>query len=295
MKATLALMKREYLEHRGAFLYAPLALLVLFGVAMFGALLSNRVEIGVSVGMPSALKAYEMGVMAMAGLWWVYLLAALFFYFADAFSADSRNNAMLFWKSMPVSDLRVLATKALSGLVLFPAIIVAFALAGAMLLYLGVMVGVTILPAMVPPAPVDILAVLGNIAVLALGYLALSLLWFAPFYAWVGMLSTLFRRWSMPLAFLIPGVAGIIENLFFYGRGGPDGGYILSYLRARSQFGFERGELQAAFFSDTPASAPDLLASLVASLDWTQMAIGLVVAVILVVAASEYRRRVLEK
>ena len=28
---------------------------------------------------------------------------ALFFYFADAFSADRRNNSMLFWKSMPVS------------------------------------------------------------------------------------------------------------------------------------------------------------------------------------------------
>ena len=41
-------------------------------------------------------------------LWLAYLAVALFFYFGDAFSADRRNNAMLFWKSMPVSDLKIL-------------------------------------------------------------------------------------------------------------------------------------------------------------------------------------------
>lgn len=295
MRATLALMKREYLEHRGAFVYAPLAILVLFGLSMFGAVFSHRIEFAMSVGMPTALKAFEMGALALSGLWWVYLLAALFFYFADAFSADSRGNAMLFWKSMPVSDLRVLATKGLSGLLLFPAIILGFALATLGLLYLGVMVGATLRPELGIPGPLAILSVLGNVGMLGLGYLALSLLWYAPFYAWVGMLSTLFRRWSMPLAVLIPGVVGLLENLFLYGRGGPDGGYILSYLRGRLDYGFQQGELHQAFFSDSPLSGPALLGQLAATIDWTQMALGLIVAAALVLATSEYRRRVLEK
>ncbi|MGV3650015.1 MAG: hypothetical protein ACO1OK_01200 [Devosia sp.] len=295
MNTTLALMKREYLEHRGAFLYAPLIILVLFGLSVAGSLFTDRVDMAVSVGAPTLGKMFEIGLVVMGGLWWAYLMAALFFYFADSFSADSRGNSMLFWKSMPVSDLRVLATKALSGTLLFPAIILAFALASATLLYLAVTVGAVRLPTLVPPLPADALSALANVGALALGYLGLSLLWYAPFYAWVGMLSTVFRRWSMPLAFLIPGIVGIMENLFLYGSGGPDGGYILSFLRSRFQFGFERGEMQGALFSDTPISAPALLASLVETIDWTQMGIGLVVALGFIVAASEYRRRVLQK
>ena len=71
-------------------------------------------------GVPSALKSSSSASSPPALLWGVYLLVTLFFYFADAFSADRRNNAMLFWKSMPVSDLKMLTSKMLAGLAVLP-------------------------------------------------------------------------------------------------------------------------------------------------------------------------------
>ena len=59
----------------------------------------------------------------MGVLWFVYLMVALFFYFADAFNADRRNNAMLFWKSMPQSDFKMLMSKMLAGMTILPALI----------------------------------------------------------------------------------------------------------------------------------------------------------------------------
>ncbi len=68
------------------------------------------------VGIVTGGKGFEFGFLALSALWMVYLMATLFFYFADAFSADSRNNAMLFWKSMPQSDFKILASKLTAGL-----------------------------------------------------------------------------------------------------------------------------------------------------------------------------------
>ena len=59
---------------------------------------------------------FDVGYAGIALLWFGYLLIALFFYFADAFSADRRNNAMLFWKSMPQGDFKILLSKLVAGL-----------------------------------------------------------------------------------------------------------------------------------------------------------------------------------
>lgn len=293
MKATLALWKREYLEHRGAFLYAPAALLALFSIAVFGTLASNRWQAQGEFVFTTTLKAYEVSLFVAAGLWWLYLMAALFFYFADAFSADGRNNAMLFWKSMPLSDLRILGTKFLAGLLVFPTLILAFGAATGLLLYLAITLAATVMPGLLLSGPADMLAAFGRIGLFALVSLGLSLLWFAPFYAWLGALSTVFRRWCMPLAFLIPGVLILFENLLV--RGGPPGGYLGSFLRERLQFGFHGNELQIVLFSDRPVDTMPLIATLVAGIDWLQLGLGLVVAALLVFLASVYRRRVLEK
>jgi uncharacterized membrane protein len=58
-----------------------------------------------------ALKIYELGYLVLLALWLAYLAVALFFYFGDAFSADRRNNAMLFWKSMPITDAKILTSR----------------------------------------------------------------------------------------------------------------------------------------------------------------------------------------
>ena len=46
-------------------------------------------------------------------VWLGYLTLMLFVFFASSFSADRKDNALLFWKSIPVSDLEILGTKPL--------------------------------------------------------------------------------------------------------------------------------------------------------------------------------------
>ena len=88
---------------------------VVFGLGRTGRLVTSAALI--------LFLAFEVGFLGMGALWFVYLMAALFFYYADAFNADRRNNAMFFWKSMPLSDFKILSSKMLAGLTIFPALI----------------------------------------------------------------------------------------------------------------------------------------------------------------------------
>ena len=134
MKSMIALIQREYLEHRGAFLYAPVVILGLLTLVLVGALGMERLRVPAAVATNSA-RLFELGFLAMAALWFVYLMASLFFYFADAFNADRRNNSMLFWKSMPASDFKILSSKMLAGFTIFPALIFVAMLVGGIIAY----------------------------------------------------------------------------------------------------------------------------------------------------------------
>ena len=303
MRSVIALVRREFLEHKGAFLFAPLVLLAIFAVAIGSAVLLNETKIPLEVTEPSALRFFETAFVGMGVLWFIYLMAALFFYYADAFSADRRNNSMLFWKSMPVSDFTILMSKMLAGMTLFPALIFLMLLATGLALYAITAAAVASLPMLQVPGIGEVAASTGQVALFSVGYLALALLWYAPFFAWVGALSTVVGRWSIPLAFLIPGLAVIGENLFFRGIGSilgslllpngvPSGGYILDFLGSRVQFGFDRADLFHTFATPEAFSATSLLAQLAGRIDWAQMAAGIAAAVVLVWLASEYRRRI---
>ena len=109
LKSWRALLVREYREHRIPFFYFPLGIIVLLALSAVSALGFHRVNVLANFPIPSGLKIYEIGYIGLIALWLVYLAIVQFFYFGDAFSADRRNNAMFFWKSMPVSDLKILA------------------------------------------------------------------------------------------------------------------------------------------------------------------------------------------
>ncbi len=292
MKSLTALIKREYLEHRGAFLYAPAVILVVLTVIMLSGIGIGRFEAQARVAIVSGAKGFEFGFLAMSALWMVYLLLALFFYFADAFSADSRNNAMLFWKSMPQSDFKILASKMLAGFSIFPALIfVALVLSG-VIVFVGVVIMLATVPGFTVSDPSAFFASALNILAFDLGYLVLALLWYAPFFAWVGLLSVLFRRWSIPLAFLIPALVGLAENLLFRNIfEDRDGGFVLSYLRDRINFAVGRDDIFATMMQDSTFNAGSLFTRLLTEVDWSQLVGGVGVAFVLVYLASEYRRR----
>jgi ABC-2 type transport system permease protein len=289
MKSLVALIHREYLEHKGAFLLAPSLIVALLAAVLVSGLGFGRFQLQQKFMLFPIVKVFEFGFLAVAGLWFAYMMAALFFYYADAFSADRRNNAMLFWKSMPVSDFKILASKMLAGLTLFPVLIFAAMVVSGALILAATFSSAFFLNQVVP-SPLTFLSSAGQIVMVGAVYVVLALLWYAPFFAWVGLLSTLFRRWSIPLAFLIPALVSLAENLLFDGAG-PDGGYVASYLHDRFSFGDRDSDAALAIFTDAQINGADVISRFLATVDWSQLAGGVIVAALLVWLASEYRRR----
>ena len=144
-----ALLVREYREHRVAFLYVPAGILVVLALASAASLAGSHTRLFLAAVAPDSLKLFEFGALLIFALWFAYLVVTLFFYFGDAFSADRRNNAMFFWKSMPVSDLKILSSKFLAGVTIFPALVFAVAVIAALAFLVVIEIGET----MLGPAP----------------------------------------------------------------------------------------------------------------------------------------------
>jgi len=285
-----ALFVREYLEHRIAFQWVPLGILVLITLSGISALSLGRIPDLEGGMLPYSLKIFELAYLALLALWLAYLAFAMFFYFGDAFSADRRNNAMLFWKSMPVSDLTILASKTIAGLLLFPLIVFLIGVLSGVVFFLLVNTGSFVVPAIGPIEPMAGLVSLYEITLFGLVYYGLGLLWYAPFFAWVGGLSTVFGRWSLPLAFVIPGLLAVVENVALFQQG-PLGGYVWAYLSRRWNFGLDGVGWERLLSNPGLFHADRAIAQLAASIDWTQMGIGLAFAIVVIWIASEYRRR----
>ena len=286
-----ALFVREYLEHRVAFQWAPLGILTLLAISGLSAITLRRIEGLEEFPFFSAAKIFELGYLVLLALWLAYTAVTVFFYFGDAFSADRRNNAMLFWKSMPVSDAKILSNKTLSGLLFFPAIILVVGMVSGLLFYLLVNVAAYLAPVIGFLNPLDGLASFVQVTMFGAVILLFTMMWYAPFFAWVGGLSSVFGRWSMPLAFVIPGLLAVIENISFFGQG-PRGGYIWQYLAYRSNYAaLNEADFELMFMNSQPFNASFYISRMVQHTDWTQMGIGLGFAILVIWMASEYRRR----
>ncbi len=293
MKAFTALVHRELIEHRGAFLIGPLLLVgVLFGATIL-AFTVGRVDARFSGAMLTVapLRIYEMGFLGFGVGWSFYLMATLFFYAADGFAADKRNNAMLFWKSMPVSDLKMLLSKLTAAITILPGTVYAVALLSGLLLF-----GVAYITMLINGT--GTVATLGGIAMIylqvALAILvsfAVGLVWYLPYIALVGGLATAMGRWAIPVSLVLPAIAATLEWVTLGGLH-PFTTHTWNYLSYRATFPLiEDGYIDAWFVGSQPFSALAYATDLLGRVDWTQVGIGVVFSLALMFLGSEYRRR----
>ena len=279
MRSLTALIHREFLEHRGAFLYAPMVLTVLFVIGTLMPFVSGHFHSFGGMRGGTASRFYEISYMFAIGAWWLYLLVTLFFYFADAFAADKRNNSMLFWKSMPQSDFKILLSKLAAGVTIFPGLVFCIALLSGLLLVVAALALPLVVPTLAMPDVSTLLASWGGLSVVFFCYLVIVLLWYVPFFAWVGALSTLVGRWAIPLALLIPVGISLFEGVIDF-QTAPGGSYVLSFLRARTDMRYDSEPILAALLASGPVDVGHTLQRLVAYVDWPQTIGGVAFAVI---------------
>lgn len=233
-KAT-ALLRREYLENRGAFLWTPLVLTGLMVVLLFGSLLfvpSATIHLPageggeISGGMAALFSQLaEAGVRmqkaVVAGLLSAIVMPALialgfviFFTLLGSLYEERRDRSILFWKSMPVSDLAEVSSKLAAALLLAPVIFLVIGylvqfLSWAFLLVMALIVGEGAGAVMAGGWPL-LLSWL-QLPVLLLAWVA----WSLPVWSWVLFCSAYAPR--TPFAFAVVPVLGLmaIEGIFF--------------------------------------------------------------------------------
>ena len=144
-KTTLALVRREYWEHRGAIAWVPLALamgmllLALAGLAVGGAYAWQEPGLIVHDGAPE-LSSGGLSWLWMAAAWPLMLVAglvALVFTLSTLYD-ERRDRSALFWRALPVSDRQTVLAKALTALVVIPGVALAVSLVfGAVAIAIG--------------------------------------------------------------------------------------------------------------------------------------------------------------
>jgi ABC-2 type transport system permease protein len=206
-------IRRELWENRSIYI-APL---VVAGFMMFTFLAST-------IGLPHRRRAtllldpaaqraaiekpYDMAAMMII----VTAFIIGFFYCLDALHGERRDRSILFWKSLPVSDLTAVLSKASIPFVVLPALV--FLIVMAIQLDMLLVSNVILLANGLPATSAEQLPLVQHSLILLYGLVVLSL-WHAPVYAWLLMVSSWARRVVFLWAVLPFIVVSMLEKMTF--------------------------------------------------------------------------------
>ena len=154
-------------------------------------------------------QPYDLAAMMM--LFIVFIVGV--FYCLDALHGERRDRSILFWKSLPVSDLTTVLSKVTIPLVILP--LIAFAIVVCVQLIMVLETGVVLIfHGMSPATTWTRVPMFQNWLVLLYGLAALSL-WHAPIYGWLLLVSGWARRATFLWAVLPIIAIQIFEKITF--------------------------------------------------------------------------------
>jgi ABC-2 type transport system permease protein len=133
------------------------------------------------------------------------------FYCLDALHGERRDRSILFWKSLPVSDLTTVLSKVTIPLVVLPLISFAITVCVQLIMLLETSV-VLIFHGMSPATTWANVPVFQNWLVLLYGLVAIAL-WHSPIYGWLLLVSGWARRATFLWAVLPLLAIGIFERV----------------------------------------------------------------------------------
>lgn len=206
-------VRRELWENRSLYL-APLAVAAL---AMVGLLLSTigmaqrrlqtlQLPPAKQVALISQPYDFAHGSVMITG----FIVAVV--YCLGALHGERRDRSVLFWKSLPVSDLTTVLAKSFMPTVVLPVITGAIVIVLQLAMYAwSAMVLAT---HGVPQATYAQLPI-GELLVVVVYSLIVSTLWYAPLYAWFIMVAGWARRVTFLWAVLPPAALCLGEKLAF--------------------------------------------------------------------------------
>lgn len=154
-------------------------------------------------------QPYDFAAMMM--IFTVFVVGV--FYCLDALHGERRDRSILFWKSLPVSDLTTVLSKVIIPLVILPLISFAIVICVQLLMVLETSV-VLVTHGMSPASTWTIIPFFQDWLVLLYGLVVLAL-WHAPIYGWMLLVSGWARRATFLWAVLPVIVIEIFEKITF--------------------------------------------------------------------------------
>ncbi|MGZ5198419.1 MAG: hypothetical protein ACXWC4_01490 [Telluria sp.] len=155
MKTMKWLLQREFWEHKGSMLWAPLVVAAVMLASMGGSLLAGHGTHNFSMmingqhvpgpivlkGLPAEIASTVVGVATSGYLFvsapiFLMLAVVVFWYCLGALYDERRDRSILFWKSLPISDEASVLSKVITALCVAPVITMIVATAMSLLFLL---------------------------------------------------------------------------------------------------------------------------------------------------------------
>jgi ABC-2 type transport system permease protein len=206
-------LRRELWEYRSIYV-APLAVaaLILFGFLISTINLRDKMRTALTLSPMQQHELITQPYNFAALLIMFTTLVVAVFYCLDALHGERRDRSILFWKSLPVSDLTTVLAKASVPLVVLPLVTFAITVVTQfIMLLLGTAVllgdgpGIAMLWTQLPLFQMSLL--------LLYHLLAVHSLWYAPIFGWLLLVSGWARRAPFLWAAVPLLAIGIVERI----------------------------------------------------------------------------------
>ena len=235
------LLKREFWEHKGGFLWAPLwagaislvltlMALVVGEVAARRAVATGKMQIDGQVmvngldlsAISSRMDADAMRNLAggidismfMSSMWPMIVLGfVVFFYCLGSLYDERKDRSVLFWKSLPVSDRDTVLSKAASALLVAPTLAVGAAIAA----MFGFLVLVSLFVLLHNGNPFTLIWGPGHplkVAACLVAMIPVYAVWALPTVGWLMLCSAWSKSKPFLWAILLPVFSGILVSWF---------------------------------------------------------------------------------
>ena len=273
-------VRRELWEYRSIYL-APLAIAgaVLLGFLFVLTTIPNTMRtvssLDPALQRTALAQPYDFAAALIMGAAFI----VSFFYSLDTLYGERRDRSILFWKSLPVSDLTTVLAKASIPLCVLPmvAFVITFAVQSIMLLLSSVVIlgnGLSVTPLWTR------LELYQTLLGLLYHLVTVHMLWYAPIYAWLLLVSAWARRTPILWAVLPPLAIVVFEKIAFHSS------HFAALLQNRFGGGSEAGDSMQGNFPIQPGMHFTLGNFLSDPGLW----LGLIVAAAFLAAAIRLRR-----
>ncbi len=202
-------VRRELWENR----YVYIAPLAVAAVTLFGHVIATMFRAAVSIHAQGHAAMEEHYTFATGAIMATAFIVGIF-YSIDALHGERRDRSILFWKSLPVSDLTTVLSKASIPLAVLP--LLSFGIVVATETIMRLLSAIVFLGSGLSTAAQCTQSSLFQMWLLLLYHLVtVHILWHAPIYGWLMLVSGWARRAAILWAALPPLAIIMLEKIVF--------------------------------------------------------------------------------